>query len=328
MLMAPTGETRRLGVHSCTCVHLCPVCWARRRIQERAEIVFAGGLWLAAGAGLATASLTVPHEVGEPLATVTARVDSLADYLRAGRARAELRDLFGVEAILRASEVTHSWRSGWHPHQHLLLWLREPWDEPMQAGVREWWRRQREKWRKRRAPEAQPERDPRFVDDPNVELADLGRLGGHITKGPSRTTLDRYYDAEDSGNFELADYLGDFVPEPLKRPRPVSPGGPAGPGGPSIPGPGARKTLAPFELGALAAAGDVPALRLFAEYEQATANTQWIRWPNGWRSRFGFGTAGRVPALEGEIVASVPSGLNRRNEGPVLERPFRPGVGG
>lgn len=318
--MAPSGETRRLGVHSCSCVHLCPVCWARRRIQERAEIVYAGELWLAAGSGLATATLTVPHRAGEPLSVVSARLDSYADVFRKREGRQELRDLFGVEGVMRAVETTHGWVNGWHPHQHLLLWLTEPWDEPMQAGLREWWRRKREKWRKRHAPDSEPAYDDRFVNAPSVTPADLPKVGGHITKGPSRTTLDRYYEAEDLENWELADYLGGFVPEPLKRPRPSGPGMPQ-PGMPG-PGPSMNRHLAAFEFGALAAAGDLRARALWDEYVEHVGGSHWLRWPIGFRERFGLGPAGKLAALEGDIVARLPGRIRPepRKGGLVLER--------
>lgn len=291
VVMAPTGETRRHGIHSCTCVWVCPVCWSRRRIQERAEIAYAGGLWFAAGAGLATGVLTVPHHAGEPLEAVLGRLEDHVAGLRSGAARERLAG-FGVDGILRATEITHG-LNGWHPHIHLLFWLREPWDEPARAGMIEWWRtwRRRHWEKKRHSPLYKPEHDPYLPDVQTVQPADLDREAGHITKGASRSTEARYYRARVEGDDELAAYL------------------------------------APFMFGEQAADGDPQAMDLWAEYETATARRHWLTWPRaGFRERFGLGPAGREPALEGEVVAVLP-GANRRGD-LVVGRGFAPGGGG
>jgi len=261
-------------------VQLCPVCWSRRRIQERGEIVFAGGLWLASGAGLASHAVTVPHSRWEPLETVTDRLEAFARSMRVGYGWRQLQEL-GVVGILRANEVTWSAKNGWHPHQHWLLWTDGP---PECARIGEWFRKWRDRWRRkhwekqREEPYYVPEHDPYINDPSNIEPADLNRIGGHTTKGPSRSTIERYYKARRDGEEDLERYL------------------------------------APFVLGDLAADGDVQALAAWREYEQTVAGSQWLRWPNGFRARFGFGEAGKQPALEGELVAVVKQGTNPRDE--------------
>lgn len=287
VIMAPTGETRRLGIHSCCCVWVCPVCWARRRYQERAEISFAAGMWLAGGGGLATVTLTVPHAKGEPLAEVLERLDDFASTLRSGAGRVALKG-FGVEEVLRATEIT-SGVNGWHPHQHWLMWLREPWDEPTVAGVREWWEKWRRRhWeRKRKEPYYDPNKDPYgpwgnppsdkprrdwLPDVQTVEPHNVEPVSNHITKGPSHDTYERWAKAKAEGREDEANYLQQF--------------------------------LSPFELGEAGADGDEEAVDLWREYETATAGMHWLRWPRGgFRDRFGMGPAGKEPALEGAEVA-------------------------
>lgn len=275
VVMAPTGETRRIGMHLCNSCWLCPICWSRRRIQERGEFVYAAGLWLAGGGGLATATVTVPHEAGEALEAVWDRLeDHAGGLLRAGGARTVLAR-HGVEGVLRATEITRG-RNGWHPHQHLVLWTAEPVGDVFEAGLREWWRKRREHWERkhRTKPELPPEREP-LEDVKRVEPENVEHVGGHVTKGPSSSTYERWAKAKAEGKDDLAEYLQQF--------------------------------LAPFELGEQAADGDPEAMDAWAEYEETVPGRHWLRWPRGFRDQFGFGPARSEPAFEGELVATVPA---------------------
>jgi hypothetical protein len=179
---------------------------------------------------------------------------------------------------------------GWHPHQHQLLWLARPLTPETEAGLREWWEgwRRRHWERKRNLPYYRPETDPfgpygvpggkkpkrdLLPDVRHVEPANIEPVATHITKGPSTTTEDRYYQALRDGNLALAQYL------------------------------------APFAIGLQAAEEqdvDGEAQALWTEYEEATLGMHWARWPRGgFRDRFGFGPAGKTAALEGERVGFV-----------------------
>lgn len=272
VVMAPTGETRRRGFHSCGSVWLCPVCWSTRRIQERAEIRWAGEQWFVAGGGMARWTLTTPHGAGEPLDEVWSRVDVESRWLRADRR--PLRDDFGVEHLIRATEVTYG-GNGWHPHEHWLLFTRTPWAEPERAGL---WRWIRDRWRKRdtvnpHSPLYKPEKVPQ--DPSTITPAELDGVAGHLTKGGSRSTEERYWKAKETGNDDLAAYL------------------------------------APFALGEEAAGGDQVALARWREYEQTTRGRQWLRWSNGSRARFGLGQAGRSVPLDGETIYLSRGGVSR-----------------
>jgi hypothetical protein len=263
VVVAPTGETRRIGYHSCGSVWLCPVCWSTRRIQERAEIRFAGEQWYGSGGGLGRFTLTVPHDAGETLDDVWSRLDDVSVWLRRARQRAVLRADFGVEHIIRAVEITWG-GNGWHPHEHWIAFTRSPWDEPTRAGLFRWIR---DRWRKRdtvnpHSPLYKPER-VRPQDPQTLAPGDLDAASGHFTKGGSRSTEERYWKALGAGNDDLAAYL------------------------------------APFAFGEEAANGDPAALALWVEYAQTTRGRPWIRWSNGSRPAFGLGVAGRQAPLDG-----------------------------
>jgi hypothetical protein len=129
---------------------------------------------------------------------------------------------------------------------------------------------------RRSSPGWTPEYRPQ--DPQRVEPADLGQTAGHITKGGSSTTEDRYWAAKEAGNEELAAYL------------------------------------APFVFGEQAAGGDPVALGLWREYETTTRGRTWLRWSNGLRSGLGLGPAGKQPALEGETIYLSGGGAFARRE--------------
>lgn len=266
IVRARSGETRAYGVHSCGMIGLCPVCWSRRRIMERAELVMAGEQWFASGGALEVATLTVPHHAAEPLVAVRDRLETYAAPLRTGKSGVAMRAAYGIEGIWRATETTYG-PNGWHPHQHLLLWLQTEWTREIRAAF---WRRWWEKIRRKRPEPARPEERPPG-DSQNLPPEDLEREAGHLTKGPSRSTEERYERALAEGNDDLAQYL------------------------------------APFVFGGLASAGDRQALAVWREYETATARLQIFRWPNGWRDRFGLDRAGAYSPFEGETVTSFPA---------------------
>jgi hypothetical protein len=275
VVMAPTGETRRHGFHLCSSWWVCPVCWSTRRRFERGAIVWAGEQWFAAGGGLGRITVTVPHQTGEALADVWARVDDESRGLRAGRARATLRADFGVEHIIRAVEITHGLH-GWHPHEHWLVFTRTPWDQPTRAGLWRWWRERRRTRTNPKVPWREPLPEYRPQDPQSVEPADLGTVAGHMTKGGSSTTEDRYYQALHNGNQELAQYL------------------------------------APFVFGEEAAGGDPAALALWTEYEETTHGRHAVVWSNGARDRFGISPE---PALVGDTIYLSKGGKSVREVG-------------
>lgn len=264
-------EWRADGVHSCCSCWLCPVCWSARRIQERGEIVYASESWAGSGGGMATTTITVPHRLGESLDDVWGRVRFASEDIRSRRARATLRDDFGIEHIIRATEITFG-RNGWHPHEHWLMFVRGPVTEVFEAGLFRWIR---DRWRKRatvnpNSPLYRPEKDPYLPQDVRrVDPENYQRVANHITKGGSKSTEERFWQAMESENEELAAYL------------------------------------APFVIGEQAAAGDTAMLAVWREYEATTFGKSWIRWSNGFRSDLGLGAAGTVPAMEGDVVQYV-----------------------
>ncbi len=116
------------GVSACGSVWTCAVC-AAKIAQLRAEELRAGfATWADSGGYLTMLTLTVSHT----------RADDLADLLE--RMSAAMRDMWGgawakrwrlrhqVPGLVRNLESTWGYRTGWHPHSHVVVFSRFPLD--------------------------------------------------------------------------------------------------------------------------------------------------------------------------------------------------------
>jgi hypothetical protein len=113
------------GVKTCSRIWLCPVCSATIRQARAREIEYGATMQLAMKGGLAFGTLTLPHERKDRL---SASYDACRLGYKAVRedrsVRACMKDL-GINGTIRSTEVTYG-GNGWHPHQHLLWFLRRP----------------------------------------------------------------------------------------------------------------------------------------------------------------------------------------------------------
>lgn len=110
------------GLQVCGSVWMCPVCAAKISEKRRAELVSALAIAKARGWQVMLLTLTVPHGLGDDLASMLdlmmqAWRKTTSD--RRGKALRKDLELFGT---VRALEVTHG-KNGWHPHFHVLLFL-------------------------------------------------------------------------------------------------------------------------------------------------------------------------------------------------------------
>jgi hypothetical protein len=123
------------GVQTCDSVWHCPVCQAKISERRRVELAAGVAVWTAQGGQVFLVTLTVQHELGEPLyvapdaAAGASERGVLADLMQAsyklrnGRRWLRFLDEFEVAGTVRALECTHSGRHGWHPHLHALFFV-------------------------------------------------------------------------------------------------------------------------------------------------------------------------------------------------------------
>lgn len=117
------GSTSRNGVLTCQLVNLCARCGSvgrgtqAERTQRRIEA------WQGLGYAVVLMTLTVPHSSSDSLADVSRWLMEGRRAVLGGSARRQLVSVHGVQHVHR--RVEHGWseRSGWHPHEHLLLFI-------------------------------------------------------------------------------------------------------------------------------------------------------------------------------------------------------------
>lgn len=107
-------------LQTCGAVWVCPVCAARITERRRVELQRAidNGVYRPV-----LVTLTVRHAVGDAL---VALLDGLLDAYRVfvrGRAYQSAKREYGIVGTVRALEVTCG-DNGWHPHLHLLVFMR------------------------------------------------------------------------------------------------------------------------------------------------------------------------------------------------------------
>ena len=113
------------GFQMCGSVWVCPVCAAK--IQEyRAQELRKHYLdaWTKQGGTVLMIGPTVPHTRADALEPLLRGYTDALRRFNTGRAMHRLRDELGFAGAIRALEVTWG-DSGWHPHAHVLWFIRE-----------------------------------------------------------------------------------------------------------------------------------------------------------------------------------------------------------
>lgn len=112
------------GLMSCGSVWQCPVCSAKVSERRRVELQSALAAASLLGMKVHLVNLTVPHGIGDDLAVIKAKQQKALQRMSSGKNR--LKDVFGrhgieVHGFIRAYEITHGKKNGFHPHFHILL---------------------------------------------------------------------------------------------------------------------------------------------------------------------------------------------------------------
>lgn len=124
---AEHGSTHYKGLQVCGSVWTCPVCAAKISERRRAELVSVVASWRASGGEVALITLTNPHYRADKLSDLVAGQRRAYARLTRGKAWDKLREKFGFDGTVRTWEVTHG-DNGWHPHFHVLTFLKAPAD--------------------------------------------------------------------------------------------------------------------------------------------------------------------------------------------------------
>ena len=108
------------GLETCGNVWMCAVCSAK--IHRRAdELRGALASWNAAGHAASLITITVPHDLDDPLSKLVDAQRAAWEHVTAGAAWQRLKALLGIVGHVIALEFTWGEQNGWHPHYHVLI---------------------------------------------------------------------------------------------------------------------------------------------------------------------------------------------------------------
>lgn len=132
------------GLQTCGSVWCCPVCAAKISERRRVELKTAIALHKSQGGDVLLATFTTPHYLGDVLSDVLAGQVKALRSLNSHRASQALFADMGCIGQVRALEITHGRlrrvNNGWHPHYHVLLFVRSGIDlESFRARLFERW---------------------------------------------------------------------------------------------------------------------------------------------------------------------------------------------
>ncbi|HKO46068.1 MAG TPA: protein rep, partial [Polyangiaceae bacterium] len=110
--------------------------------ERGGELTRAVAMW--GPANVAMLSLTVRHGLGDDLRATRQGIANAFQALIRGEPWKRFCLKYGVDHHVRALEITHGRRHGWHPHIHALLFLQTPLSADELAEATSWLQ---ERWR-------------------------------------------------------------------------------------------------------------------------------------------------------------------------------------
>lgn len=122
------------GLETCGSVWSCPCCQGKILARRAEDASAAAAAWTDAGNTVYMLTVTMAHDDGMPLRALLPTVAGGWRFVQNGRAWRSLRAAFGVAHLIRSVEVTHG-PNGWHPHLHVLLFLRGHQDANAMAAL-------------------------------------------------------------------------------------------------------------------------------------------------------------------------------------------------
>lgn len=119
------GRSFFSGIQVCGSPWSCPVCAAKIAERRRQEIQQTIDWAYQQQLQPVMVTLTFPHQRTDNLGELLDKQRQALAKLRKGRSWDLAKRRWGFEGLIRALEVTHSERNGWHPHTH-EIWLVRP----------------------------------------------------------------------------------------------------------------------------------------------------------------------------------------------------------
>jgi hypothetical protein len=115
------GSAYYCSLETCGNVWLCPVCSAKIHHRRAAELRDALTTWETNGHAASLVTITVPHDLADPLIRLVDAERDVWKRVTQGAAWQRLKRKLGIAGHIIAMEFTHGDENGWHPHYHALI---------------------------------------------------------------------------------------------------------------------------------------------------------------------------------------------------------------
>lgn len=116
------GSRARLGkVKTCGSVWACPVCAAKVAEQRRLELSHAMKAHVQAGGYAYLVTFTFPHSKGQTLAELMGPFTKARQSFQNSRKWKAVMERANKVGVVNSLEVTYGSANGWHPHLHMLV---------------------------------------------------------------------------------------------------------------------------------------------------------------------------------------------------------------
>ena len=224
------GSTSRRVRVGRTASWSCIACYFKVQVRTKraAEINAVVAAHLAAGGGVLHCVITMPHRAGEALADLWSILSDCWEHVTSGGGWKKLKADHAIEGYIRATEATHSWGSGWHPHCHVLLFVDRPMSPleneeqfyALRAAIRNrWCKRMKEKHGRIVSEEFGIRVDPVKPDDADGSGEYLTKVGYELAMGDNkigrdeghRTPFAIAHDAAETGDKADVDLFREWV---------------------------------------------------------------------------------------------------------------------
>jgi hypothetical protein len=117
-----SGASARMhGVTTCKSVWACPTCSAKICAVRQAELAQGMKAWIEQGGYVFLMTLTFPHENGEALSEILPAFTKAKAHFKNSKTYKRILAKGVRKGSVSSLEVTRGERSGWHPHQHDLV---------------------------------------------------------------------------------------------------------------------------------------------------------------------------------------------------------------
>jgi len=109
------------GLRKCCSVWLCPICAAKIAERRSAFLQTCIDLATAKGWHVFLLTATTPHGIGDDLKIVLDKLIKAWNSINSNRPGKMVKATLQIEGTIRATEVTHGDKNGFHPHFHVLV---------------------------------------------------------------------------------------------------------------------------------------------------------------------------------------------------------------